>query len=214
MGQGFDVNQPVGSHASAIAERGYTFVGRYGGPVKAAHGIALTKAEAEQLSAAGLYIVSIWENGFPTEPGYFTGYQGAKDGHAAAEYFEAVGQPKGTPIYFTVDCDIAPAMVMEYSGFFQAAVKESGFFQAAVKEAGYLAGVYGSGPVCEALLRAGIAHCAWLAQSKGWGGPGAWQEFADSGKANLIQHATTTLPGIGEVDLDASWGNAGGWTLV
>lgn len=204
MGQGFDVNQPVGSHASAIAERGYTFVGRYGGPVKAAHGIALTKSEAEQLSAAGLYIVSIWENGFPTEPGYFTGYQGAKDGHAAAEYFEAVGQPQSTPIYFTVDCDVAAAVVLEYARS----------FQAAVKEAGYLAGVYGSGPVCEALLRAGIAHCAWLAQSKGWGGPGAWQEFADSGKANMIQHATTTLPGIGEVDLDTSYGKAGGWTLV
>ena len=204
MGQGFDVNQPVGSHAFAIAERGYTFVGRYGGPVKAAHGIALTKAEAEQLSAAGLYIVSIWENGFPTEPGYFTGYQGAKDGHAATEYFEAVGQPKDTLIYFTVDCDVAAAVVLEYARS----------FQAAVKEAGYLAGVYGSGPVCEALLRAGIAHCAWLGQSKGWGGPGAWQEFADSGKANLIQHATTTLPVVGEVDLDTSYGKAGGWTLV
>jgi len=58
------------------------------------------------LWAAELKIVAVYEDG-PTSYSYFSASRGTADAGGAIQQAEAVGQPKGSAIYFTVDYDAA-----------------------------------------------------------------------------------------------------------
>jgi hypothetical protein len=142
------------------------------------------------LATVGIKRISIWERGYPTCSAYFTLDQAEKDASAAIAFAAAVGQPKGTEIFFAVDYD-ASAFDVErtISPYFQRV-------QAIVKGAGYLSSSYASGLVCRTLLARGFAHSAWLAQSPGWQGYASlWHD------ASILQGPETTILGF-DVDLD------------
>ena len=155
------------STITCLQSEGISFVGRYYSRTTKIEGKKLTASEAALLSAAGLQIVAVYEDG-PTSYDYFSEARGAADAEGALEQAEAIGQPAGTAIYFTVDYDATSDEIAgEISAYF-------GAINAALSGT-YTVGVYGSGAVCSAITAAGLAELAWLAQSTGWSG---YSEFS------------------------------------
>lgn len=196
--KGLDSPKNLAPHAADLVAKGYGWVARYLFDHSSFKDL-LTHSEAVALSKAGLYIVSVWENGFPTTDGYFTAAQGGIDGaHAARHAFDA-GQPAGTPIYFAVDHDVDPHITLPYFQQVRVGLRGAG--------AHYLAGVYGSGAVCELLHNGGFVSHTWLSQSKGWRG-----YLDEKAVADIVQGSEVGVVGI-DVDLDVSDGAAGGWRV-
>jgi hypothetical protein len=196
MGKGLDTPQSAMNVASLLKADGMEFVARYyfaGGSFKK----LLTKAEAQVITQAGLWIVSVFESGRPVAASYFTTEQAIED--AANAYLCAVhaGQPAGSVIYFAVDGDIAPDDLPAITHYFQI-VHDN------LKPRGYLVGVYGSGLVCQTLSELGLVAKTWLSMSSGWRGYQDWLTHAD-----IVQTETTTLHGI-SYDLDVSNPRTGG----
>ena len=166
MKQGFDASQDLTQFAAGLVSAGYSFVGRYyniNNPSK-----NLTLAEAKALSAAGIAIIAVWENGYPTEASYFSHDVGVYDGTSAYYYaHKTIGQPSGNPIYFAVDYDASTAdLASGIIPYFQGIA--DGFNAISSNSPVYPVGIYGSGLVCQALLGQNLATYAWLAQSSGW----------------------------------------------
>jgi hypothetical protein len=160
---GVDSSSACTSSAIACLQgEGITFVGRYYSRTTHIEGKKLTASEAELLSAAGMQIVAVYEDG-PTSYGYFSASRATADATGAMQQAEAVGQPVGSAIYFTVDYDAAAdeiaGDITAYFGAIRTALDGT-----------YLVGVYGSGAVCSAIADRGFAQLAWLAQSTGWSG--------------------------------------------
>ena len=203
MATGFDtyLAEDAGRQAQAIKSKGYTFVGMYyfaSSQVKQ----HLTKAVALALSAAGLYVVSVYESGFPTNSRYFSAAQGGADGAMAMQRAAAAGQPKGTPIYAAVDYDAVQRDILAITAYFKS-------YHATLTEHGYLPGVYGNGIVCSAMVKAGLAEKTWLSGSTMWGGYSHWLKFAD-----IVQGRTTLLFGM-DCDLDTTApSGGGGWQVA
>lgn len=90
--------------ASALRKAGAVFVCRY-----LSHdttGKNLTAAEARELSAAGLWLVVVWES---TASRALSGRDGgAADARDAAAQAKACGMPADRPVYFAVDFDATP----------------------------------------------------------------------------------------------------------
>jgi peptidoglycan hydrolase-like protein with peptidoglycan-binding domain len=99
MSKGLDCATKL--NATAVIElkkAGFEFVARYlGNSWK-----TFDKNEAKVISDAGLKLISIFEKN-PLSVSYFTKVQGIADAKEAESYANAVGQPHGTAIYFTVD---------------------------------------------------------------------------------------------------------------
>ncbi len=132
----------------------------------------LTASEAQRLSAMGIKIVAVWEP-YRSYDGYFNYTSGYYDALAAFRQAQAVGQPKGTAIYFAVDFDARslPPIGEYFRGI------NAGMAAASGGRPAYQIGVYGSGAVCEAVKGAGLAQYAWLTNASAWAGtPGysAW----------------------------------------
>ncbi|MDO3412387.1 DUF1906 domain-containing protein [Saccharibacillus sp. CPCC 101409] len=205
MGRGIDTTANCQALAQEIKDAGYHFVCRYynrNRPQK-----NLVKAEAQALSAVGLSIVAVWENGFPTSAAYFNYETGKKDGADAAAYARGtIGQPDGSPIYFTVDydasaADLAGPVHAYFTGLLESLAAEKG------GRTGYAAGVYGSGQTCEQIRAAFPAiQYAWLAESGGWSGSRQFSAW------NLKQLQTETVCGL-SVDTNQSNGDGGGFRL-
>ena len=166
----------------------------------------LTPAEAEALSAAGLYVVAVFENA-PTQASYFSHAKGVSDGAAAFRYAaDQIGQPLSSPIYFTVDYDASSGdlggVIADYfTGLAEAFAAESHGGDS------YPIGVYGSGLTCSQLTARGAVTFTWLAQSSGWSG------FHTFTTWNLKQGPTQTVLGL-SVDLDQSQGHGGGFQVA
>ncbi|HEU4886922.1 MAG TPA: glycoside hydrolase domain-containing protein [Thermoanaerobaculia bacterium] len=158
------------STITCLQSEGISFVGRYYSRTTHIEGKKLTQSEAALLSAARLQIVTVYEDG-PTSYSYFSASRGTADAGGAIEQAEAIGQPKGSAIYFTVDYDAAPDEITgNITAYFEAI--------AAALNGTYVVGVYGSGAVCTAITEAGYAHFAWLAQSTGWSGYSQFNTWA------------------------------------
>ena len=172
MAKGLDVAEDCTDQIGCLTDGGFEFVCRYyntNNPSK-----NLTLAEAQALSAAGITIVVVWENGFPTKASYFSNAKGVSDATAALKLAsESIGQPEGSAIYFAVDYD---ATVEDVSGpisqYFQG-VKS--VFDAAEKQ--YAIGVYSSGATCKSVLDAGLVTFTWLSQSTGFRGSKTFTAF-------------------------------------
>ena len=196
MSRGIDASESLTNVAQKLkSEKGLDFVSRYYSCNAAKN---LSEVEAKALSAAGLYIVTVWETN-PTDIAYFTQSQGFQDACRAEKMANDVGQPHGTPIYFAVDTDVPGAgPVSEYFD----GLNKTGM----AGHAPYSVGVYGSGLVCSHLRAAGLANHTWLAQSKGWSG------YGDLKNPSIVQGGGVDMFGI-SVDMDTAFGNGGGWRL-
>lgn len=158
------------SSISCLLSEGITFVGRYYSRTTQIEGKKLTAGEAQLLSQAGLELVAVYEDG-PTSYSYFSASRGTADAEGALEQAEAVGQPQGTAIYFTVDYDAASSDIAgNITVYFEAV--------SAALSGTYVVGVYGSGATCAAILASGYAQLAWLAQSTGWSGYAQFTDWA------------------------------------
>lgn len=206
MTQGFDATADCSAHAEAIRAAGYRFVGRYYFDIVSHAKVKLTLSEARALSAAGLYVVAVFENG-PDHPGYFSHAKGLSDGAAAFRYAaDQIGQPRDSPIYFAVDYDASAAdldgpVAAYFAGLAEAFAVESGDGGA------FPIGVYGSGLACSKLLGSGAAEFAWLAQATDWRGTSTFAGWT------LRQGESRTVLGL-SVDLDESRGHGGGFQVA
>lgn len=145
MAQGFDTALTLTPSAITTAKNsGYTYAGRYFFTTSTWKQI-LTQTEAKNISSAGLFVVSLFQNS-GTQKSDFSSLTGAADGDSAFNYAASIGQPKGTPIYFCVDYNAPDADVKGcINDYFQAIAAQS-----AVKHSGYYTiGVYGNGNVCK-----------------------------------------------------------------
>jgi len=203
MAKGLDVGEDCTDQIGCLTEGGFEFVGRYyntNNPSK-----NLTLAEAQALAAAGLTVVAIWENGFPTTAGYFSDAKGVSDATAALKMAsQVIGQPEGSGIYFAVDYDATAADVSgRITQYFQG-VKS--VLNAAEQQ--YEIGVYGSGATCQSLLDAGLVTLAWLSQSTGFRGTKTFKAF------NIKQGPETTICGMdADEDEAPDVANCGGFVV-
>lgn len=202
MSSGFDTMTNCQSKASSIKSAGYDFVCRYYNTNNTSKN--LTLAEAQALSNAGVYIVSIWENGYPTSASYFSKSKGLSDGAAAYAYAKnTIGQPSSSVIYFAVDYDASTSdisgVITDYFNGVCEAFKSAG--------GNYGIGVYGSGAVCDYIYKNVIqVFYTWLAQSTGWSGYTTYTGW------NLKQGSGTTILGM-QCDTDTGNGNAGAFKI-
>jgi hypothetical protein len=158
------------STVTCLQSEGISFVGRYYSRTTQIAGKKITASEATLLSDSGLQIVTVYEDG-PTSCEYFSATRGTADADGALQQAQAIGQPQGSAIYFTVDYDASSSDIAgNITAYFQAV--------AAALKGTYTVGVYGSGSVCAAITAAGYAQLAWLAQSTGWSGYSQFTEWA------------------------------------
>lgn len=208
MAAGLDTMSNTKSVAAQIKNAGYSFVCRYYNTNNAAKN--LTLAEAQELSKAGLFIVSVWENGYPTSKSYFSYNQGVADAQAAINYArKTIGQPGGTPIYFAVDYDASDAdvkgVIYDYFRGVNSAIINDGM--------NYWAGVYGSGAVCDYIVNHGenqqlmFVTYAWLAQSTGWRGYNSFTNW------NIKQGGAITVAGLSCDSNTSSSAGGGGFKV-
>ena len=199
MSEVIDVSFACGSYAGYLAGAGVRTVIRYysrdtGHPEK-----RLTRPEASAFAAAGLRLAVVHEAKFGDRIGSFDQDLGELDAKYAHDYAASViSQPANSAIYFGVDVDASAAQIRDrVIPYFQGVA--SAFSAAATPS--YQVGVYGSGATCDAVLAAGLARYAWLAQSTGWAG---YRQFLQSKRWALSQAMPTK---IGELSCDPDQAN-------
>jgi hypothetical protein len=146
---------------AAVRAAGYSFACRYLGGSKSKD---LTKAEADDLIAAGLDIVCNWEN---SASAALSGRaQGVKDAQQALAQATAAGMPTTRPIYFSVDFDASAAQQPAINAYFDGVASVLGHSRT---------GAYGGYYVIQRLFDAG--KIAWGWQTYAWSG-GHWDSRA------------------------------------
>lgn len=157
---GIDCATPLTAQTAAVIKaRGYEFAGRYLVPLTGTLRYkALTKAECEAITGAGLRLLTVWETTADRVRGGMAA--GAEDGARAVKLAEEYGIPDGAAIYFAVDYD---ARAGDYGTI------ESYLFGARAQLGGrWRVGVYGSFGVIEEMAKRKAADCFW--QCVAWSG--------------------------------------------
>jgi hypothetical protein len=170
-GQGIDLPTDASDVLSELKSSHVDFVARYYRNPDS-RWPALSPTEAQRLSSSGIKLVAVWE-AHSRDPAYFTYSQGYHD--AMTSYWEAraVGQPAGTAIYFAVDFNAQWLMPIEQ--YFRGIA--TGLAAANGGHAPYAVGVYGSGMICDALKRSGLARYCWLANAFAWEGSTGYEDW-------------------------------------
>jgi hypothetical protein len=172
--QGIDVPHDASDALNEIRDSKVDFVARYYRSPQS-RWPALSAGEAQRLSALGVNLVTVWE-WHSHDPEYFSYNSGYADGISAYNQAKTVGQPPGSAIYFAVDYNAR-------SGDIDGPVRQ--YFQgvnaalaaAAGGRSDYKVGVYGSGAVCDAMKRAGLAQYTWLTGSTAWAGTYSYDDW-------------------------------------
>ena len=142
---------------------------------------ALSPSEAQRLSSQGLKIVAVYEYHSP-KPAHFSYEGGYSDALTANGEARGVAQPVGSAIYFAADFhahyDDLASVVDYFRGI------NAGLTTAGGRTANYAVGVYGSGPVCDAVRGAGLARYSWLSNSI------TWDDGTNYGDWNIMQGAS------------------------
>jgi uncharacterized membrane protein YgcG len=147
---------------SGLASEGYTFAVRY--LSYDTTGKNLSASEATSLWAAGVDVVSNWENsGTAALSGYS---QGVSDATAADSQATADGGPAGRPIYFSVDFDAEAGDVAAVTAYFEGVASVIGLPRT---------GAYGGYYIIQSLFDAGKITWGW--QTYAWSG-GSWDSRA------------------------------------
>ena len=192
------VDYSFGRPSPTCLAAGYDFVFRYVGRDPRG-GKDITKAEADQLIAAGLTIAVVYQPKAAYLPqGFEAGRAAATQGHTDAQ---RAGMPPSRPLYLSVDRDPAsfsPGNWAELDAYFQGA--------SAVLGVGRV-GVYGARSVIDRLLTRRFATYGW--QTRAWSG-GVW-----STRAHVRQHTFNVDRCGGLVDInDAMVADFGQWPGV
>lgn len=137
--------------AAAIRAEGYAFAGRYLVPnVGDLAWKALTRAEAEAITGAGLRLLTVWETAADRAKGGASA--GASDGAAACAVARQIAMPEGGIIYFAVDYDAQPAEYRVIAEYLISARQQTGPYEV---------GVYGSYGVVEDMAARGVCRGFW-----------------------------------------------------
>jgi hypothetical protein len=162
--QGIDLPTDASDVLNELRDSRIDFVARYYRD-PSSRWPALSASEAQRLSLLGLKIVAVYEPHSPY-PAYFSYYSGYYDAIAAYGQAQAAGQPAGSAIYFAIDFNAQALAPIEqyFSGI------AAGLAAASGGRAPYRIGVYGSGAVCDAVKRAGLAQYSWLSNALSWDG--------------------------------------------
>lgn len=145
----------------------------------------ITLAEALKLSAAGLWIVIVFEHG---EARMLAGERaGREDALSAARWAQEVGMPSDRPIYFACDFDATPAQQPAINAYLDGAAAAIGRSRV---------GMYaGYGPIKRALDAKKIT---WAWQTYAWSG-GLWDS-----RAHIRQYSNDHFIDRIDVDYDQS----------
>jgi hypothetical protein len=187
-----DVSSACGARAAALAAAGVHTVIRYYSRDTIRPTKRLTRQEALQHCSAGLTIGIVHEGRHGDQAANFDYATGLADAQYARTYGATViEQPAGTTIYFAVDFDATATQIRDrilpyFRGITDAWLNASG-------EPNYVIGVYGSGATCKAVVDAGLAQRAWLAQSTGWA---SYTAFSDSKAWALRQRMPAAIAGV------------------
>jgi hypothetical protein len=169
--------------------RGYSFAIRYYSLAKAKNKATLTRAEAQKISSGGLMCVTVYQFDARSRAS-FTLENATRDAERALVCAAAVGQPKGTPIYFGVDYNAKPEDVTEVLVPYFRRVSS-------ILSPAYTAGVYGSGLVCKTLLDDKSVTHSWLSQSTAFLGTSS---FTDWNMLQLLDFDASTDPDLAKAD--------------
>lgn len=166
----------------AIKAAGYDFVCRYYSrdPTK-----NLTRAEADALAAASLWIVGNWEAAADDALGGRAA--GIANAQLARSLAAGCGQPATRPIYESDDWDVTPAQEATVTEYLRGWDSVLG-----VPNVGEYAGFY---PL-RVQRDAGVTSWEW--QPRAWSG-GQWEP-----RVNIRQTGTATVGGV-EVDVNEAW---------
>ncbi|CAM3222413.1 glycoside hydrolase domain-containing protein [Sporolactobacillus spathodeae] len=179
--------------AKKLKAAGFDGIGRYLGPPDSWK--TLTKEEVSAATSAGLRLFSIWEKA-PTDAAYFTRTQASIDAREAAYWARLLGQPVGTPIFFTVDYNASPK---------ELSVIRSYFFQLHRYLSAYTIGAYGSLSVINALHLWQAADCFFQTA--------AWSAGQKSAHADIYQFKNNQHAGGLIVDWNEIYNDAVLWPL-
>jgi Domain of unknown function (DUF1906)/Bacterial SH3 domain len=187
-----DVSFSCGDFATALVQARVKTVIRYYSRDTPSSTKRLTLREAGQFAAAGLRIGIVHESRAGNTIGAFTAQSGSLEGVYARNYAaKIIGQPADSAIYFGADVDATAAQVnSNILPYFKAVAAAFGPDPTLPS---YQIGVYGSGATCDAVLSAGLASHAWLAQSTGWRG---YKAFLQSKKWSLLQGIGPAVAGV------------------
>lgn len=167
---------------AAIKAAGYDFVCRYYSRDPSKN---LTRAEADALAAAGLWIVGNWEYYADDALGGYAA--GVANAELARSLADACGQPAARPIYGSDDWDVTPAqeaIVTEYLRGWDSVL--------GVGEVGEYAGFY---PL-RVQRDAGVTSWEW--QPTAWSG-GQWEP-----RVNIRQTGSVMVGGV-QADVNEAW---------
>ena len=192
-----DASENVESSVDAVKNAGIAAIGRY---YSSSHQKRLTRDEALAISAAGLEIFVVFEDGAAPA---LTFDRGVRDAQIALAQASAVQQPANTAIYFALDSELGDDALAGVRAYF------SGI--AATVAGKYKLGVYADGLVCGALLDDGTCSYAWLSASSSF--PGT-HDFYASKRWALAQSAVPKTVGEVQFDLDETDGDFGGFTVT
>lgn len=180
----FGLDYVTGPPIADLKAAGVTFVCRYTGYTSPSlpQTKILTLAEAKELSAAGIALVSNWE--WYANRAVESFASGAWDAQEAQKIHASCGGPADRPIYFSVDADVAGDQCVEY---FKGVASVIGLHRT---------GAYGSYRVLQYLFNANLITWGW--QTYAWS-YGAWEP-----RAHIQQYQNgVTLAGL-SVDYDRS----------
>ena len=150
-------------HPALLKAVGISFVCRYYSPDPQKN---LTRPQAEDLSQAGISIVSVWESAAQASLGGHAA--GVADAEAAKRMAHAIGQPASTPIFFAVDYELQQGQKDLVEGYLRGACDAIGKDRV---------GVYGGLATVELSYVRGVADYRW--QTLAWSGtPTVWYQHA------------------------------------
>lgn len=175
---------------ACLYKSGFRFAVRY--VSYSTTGKSMSAAEVKELHAAGLSVVTVWQQGAQDALGGFDrGSQYARD---ADRMHRAAGGPSSAPIYFAVDFDASTAQLPACFQYLRGAASVLGWGRV---------GVYGSVRVIRYMAERGVR---WLWQTYAWSG-GQWDP-----RAQLRQWRNGVTRCGGTVDLtDATTDDYGQW---
>jgi hypothetical protein len=148
-------------------------------------GKTLRRTERDLIMANGFKAAVVFQH-HNDQLASFSAVRGRQDAERSLALANENLQPRDSAIYFGVDGPWkTPFQLSNIMSYFQE-VKDR------LRRAGYRAGVYGSGLVCNTLLRNALADLCWLAA------PTTWPEYLDyypTKQWKLVQLSTTRCGG-------------------
>jgi len=161
-GRGVDLATDASDVLNELKQNRIDFVARYYRAPES-RWPALSFGEAQLLSSQGIKVVAVWES-HSRKLSHFTYSSGYSDAVTAYWQARSISQPVGSAIYFAVDFNAQSLEPVDE--YFRGIA--AGLAAASNGGSEYAVGVYGSGAVCEAMKREGLARDSWLSNSIAW----------------------------------------------